>query len=211
MRKRVLIVGAVICTVLFFLVAIRETQAEVKPTVYIDPPEKKVTVCSKFNISVSIRNVTDLNYYEIHLSYDKDRLRYINAYPGDFLGGLATFMHLPWLNQIKVVQNHKTTGGGSTGSGTLFKITFHCRKAGTSELTLTVIKLKDKKGGLIDDYGIENGKVIQRDEEGDGGILIPVDRFGLLAPHIGAASVLLVSTVATAIYTKRVRCKKEKR
>jgi hypothetical protein len=42
-----------------------------------------------------------------------------------------------------------------------------------------------------------------------GGILVPVDRFGLLAPYIGFASTILVATVATAIYVKRVKHKKE--
>jgi hypothetical protein len=40
-----------------------------------------------------------------------------------------------------------------------------------------------------------------------GGVSIPVDKFGLLAPHIGMASMILVATAATAIYVKR---KKEK-
>jgi len=41
-----------------------------------------------------------------------------------------------------------------------------------------------------------------------GGFLVPVDKFGLLAPYIGLASTIVVATVATAIYAKR---RKEKR
>jgi len=43
-----------------------------------------------------------------------------------------------------------------------------------------------------------------------GGIVVPVDKFGLLAPYIGLASTILVATVATAIYVKRVKPRKEK-
>jgi hypothetical protein len=43
-----------------------------------------------------------------------------------------------------------------------------------------------------------------------GGIWVPVDKFGLLAPYIGLASTILVATVATSIYAKRVNRKKEK-
>jgi len=43
-----------------------------------------------------------------------------------------------------------------------------------------------------------------------GGILVPVDRFGLLAPYIGLASAIMASTVATAVYIKRTKRKKEK-
>ena len=43
-----------------------------------------------------------------------------------------------------------------------------------------------------------------------GGIVVPVDKFGLLAPYIGFASTILVATVATATYVKRVKRRKEK-
>jgi hypothetical protein len=43
-----------------------------------------------------------------------------------------------------------------------------------------------------------------------GGIIVPVDKFGLLAPYIGLASTILVATVATAVYVKRVKRRKEK-
>ena len=43
-----------------------------------------------------------------------------------------------------------------------------------------------------------------------GGFTIPVDKFGLLAPYIGLASTILVATVATVVYVKRVKHRKEK-
>jgi len=43
-----------------------------------------------------------------------------------------------------------------------------------------------------------------------GGVWVPVDKFGLLAPYIGLASTILVATVATAIYVKHVKRRKEK-
>ena len=45
---------------------------------------------------------------------------------------------------------------------------------------------------------------------GVGGIVVSVDKFGLLTPHIGLASTILVATVATAIFVKRVKRGKEK-
>jgi hypothetical protein len=45
---------------------------------------------------------------------------------------------------------------------------------------------------------------------GVGGIVIPVDKFALLAPYIGLVSTVTVATVATVIYIKRVKCRKEK-
>ena len=43
-----------------------------------------------------------------------------------------------------------------------------------------------------------------------GGIMVPVDKLGLLAPYIGLASTILVATVAAGIYVKRVKRRKEK-
>jgi len=43
-----------------------------------------------------------------------------------------------------------------------------------------------------------------------GGLYAPVDKIGLLAPYIGVASTIVVATVATAIYAKRVKRRKEK-
>lgn len=40
-----------------------------------------------------------------------------------------------------------------------------------------------------------------------GGIAIPIDKFSLLAPYIGLASIILVATAAIAIYVKRVKLK----
>jgi len=45
---------------------------------------------------------------------------------------------------------------------------------------------------------------------GVGGVVIPVDKFGLLAPYIGLASTIIVATVATSIYVKHVKRRKEK-
>lgn len=47
-------------------------------------------------------------------------------------------------------------------------------------------------------------------EGGVGGVVVPVDKVGLLAPYIGLASTIIVATIATAIYVKRVKRRKEK-
>jgi len=43
-----------------------------------------------------------------------------------------------------------------------------------------------------------------------GGIVISVDKFGLLAPYIGLASTAIIGAVATAVYVKRAKRRKEK-
>lgn len=59
--------------------------------------------------------------------------------------------------------------------------------------------------GDIDGHVAELGETSGPTEIPVGGIVVPVDKFGLLAPHIGLASTILVVTVTIAIYAKRVK------
>lgn len=43
-----------------------------------------------------------------------------------------------------------------------------------------------------------------------GGVAVPIDKLALLAPYIGLASTAMIGAVATAIYVKRVKRRKEK-
>ena len=43
-----------------------------------------------------------------------------------------------------------------------------------------------------------------------GGFVVPVDKFGLLAPYIGLASTIMIGAVATAVYVKRIKRRKGK-
>jgi hypothetical protein len=43
-----------------------------------------------------------------------------------------------------------------------------------------------------------------------GGIVVPIDKLGLLAPYIGLASTILAATVASTVYVKRIKRRKEK-
>ena len=63
----------------------------------------------------------------------------------------------------------------------------------------------DKPGG----YGNED-IYVSRYTHPVGGIVVPVDKFGLLAPYIGLASTILVATAATTIYIKHLKRRKEK-
>jgi hypothetical protein len=45
---------------------------------------------------------------------------------------------------------------------------------------------------------------------GRGGLVVPVDKFGLLAPYIGLASTTMIGAVATVVYARRVKRRKEK-
>jgi hypothetical protein len=54
----------------------------------------------------------------------------------------------------------------------------------------------------VDDVEILGGAV--------GGIVVSIEKLNLLAPYLGLASTVIVATVATSIYTKRVKRRKER-
>lgn len=66
------------------------------------------------------------------------------------------------------------------------------------------------KENNVDRYPFQDPNGWLPPSEAVGGIWLPVDKFGLLAPYIGLASTIVVATVATAIYVKRVKRRKEK-
>ncbi len=49
---------------------------------------------------------------------------------------------------------------------------------------------------------------LQVSEGGVGGVVVPVDKFGLLAPYIGLTSTILVATAAATVYVKRIKRRK---
>jgi hypothetical protein len=66
----------------------------------------------------------------------------------------------------------------------------------------------------------DNGEFSTKDHEiiiwnwgnatGVGGIVVPVDKFALLAPYIGLTSTIIVTAVVSVVYVKRVKRRKEK-
>ena len=68
------------------------------------------------------------------------------------------------------------------------------------------IRWMDKDGNLHDSWQIVN--IVCSNPVG--GIVIPVDKFGLLTPYIGLASTTIIGAAATGIYFKRVKHRKEK-
>jgi parallel beta-helix repeat protein len=88
---------------------------------------------------------------------------------------------------------HTFTVSNTDASGHLFS----CWSTSQKSTTITVTS----GGTYIAYYGTRPAV---------GGVVILVDKFVLLAPYIGLASIILFATVATAVYVKRVKRRKEK-
>jgi hypothetical protein len=79
---------------------------------------------------------------------------------------------------------------------------------GTYPIEMLVYWSYDIGGGLQTGYVVVDPTV--KLVKPVGGIVVPVDKFGLLAPHIAYASTILAATVASTVYVKRVKRRKEK-
>jgi len=104
--------------------------------------------------------------------------------------------------------------GDPVGTWDIYIFAQDVNRAGENEAPLiTVQEIGGKTGGTLVSVPSSEGCTIDPDctttvtppEGGVGGIIIPVDKLGLLAPYIGLASIILV---ATAIYFKRVKRRK---
>jgi hypothetical protein len=226
MATRKLMITALCISLLVFLSIIHPVGAEVKPTLYIAPAKIAVPVCTEFQIEVRIRNVGDrgLKSYSISVFYNKNQLTPITGELGDFLGGNGTIESDP-AGFVTGTQIHRMPDGFSTEGGLLFRLTFHCKAVGKSQLAFSTL-LPPPHLVLIDkndvvyvpdaNFDIENAKVTQYGGNANatlGGFSISVDKSDSAAPYNGSASAILVASVATAttvIYFKRVKHRKAK-
>jgi hypothetical protein len=85
---------------------------------------------------------------------------------------------------------------------------------GTDRTDFSNLRDTDGDGllNLVNEANQPNADIVvsQSPVGGVGGIVVSMDKFGLLVPYIGLASTILVATVATAVYVKRVKRRKEK-
>mgnify|MGYP006270856593 CR=1 FL=1 len=91
---------------------------------------------------------------------------------------------------------------GSSGSGTLAYIKFHCDGPGECDLVFvypSTYLLNSTMDPIT--HSRVNGHVIQKTPVG--GVWVPVDKLGLLAPYIALASTIISAVVVTAVLFKR--------
>lgn len=216
-----------------------QAQAQKLPTVYILPKHRSVNVREKFWIGVFIKDVveqadiTGLLEWTIRLQYNPNAMEYIGEYEyGKFLNPAKNLIHplvgADYVHAAQQLDPINDPRKAATGGGLLFKVRFHCKRKGAwgdllylPEIDLlvanrTVPGLKQPIGKHVKLAYVWQGLPLPKDlpeppgNGTDGGIVVPVDQFSLLAPHIGLYSATLVATVATAMYAKRLKRKKEK-
>jgi len=88
-------------------------------------------------------------------------------------------------------------GDGTNATGQV--VSYNFTKTGTYTVTLTVTDNNTDTADAVETFTIEAGV---------GGVQVPVDKFAVAAPYIGAVSMVLAATVATTFYVKRFKRRK---
>ena len=191
----------------------RTVVASPSTTVYVSPPTTTATVGQTITIYIAVSAVNNLWGWQAGMTFNPNVLECLSFEEGPFLKQGGTTLWQPGTidNMIGIITYYGCTLTGDSapvsGSGNLAIVKFRCKNAGNSLLHLTDVILVDPTPKQIP-ASISDGTV--QVSLPVGGVVVPVDKFGLLAPYIGLASTILVATAATAIYVKRVKRRKEK-
>lgn len=189
-------------------------------TLYVDPSVTTVLIGETFSINITISSVVDLAGWEYKLCYLSSKLNGTSIVEGAFLKRAGS----TYFTIINFTDNYNATHGfawvscvllgvgpGASGSGALATMTFKAKQEGTTILHLADTMLVDSKPDpqLIPHTTIDGSVTVAAPPVG--GIYIPVNKLELLAPWIALASVIAIAAVATAVYVKRVKRRKETR
>jgi len=198
-----------------FLIAttIQTARAQQLPMLYVDPPSMEVPVCSEFTVTIRIADVTDLCAWQFNITFDPALLECKGATEGPFLkSGGTTFFVIGAIDNdagfVYVGCQLLPTGEppvlpGVSGDGELAFVVFHCKGAGRSDLafstrTLLLVVVDNEPTEIS--YEPIGGSVTQY-TRAVGGVLVPVNKFDILAPYL--ALVGLVGAVTVALAAKR--------
>ena len=115
-------------------------------------------------IEIKIDKAQNLYGFQLDLKFDPNVLEAVNVTEGDFLksiGGSTSFLKPSIDNRAGVIKNvvaSRMSPGEVSGSGVLGKVEFNFRKAGTSPIMFTLVKLSNELFQPID-YAYIDGSV----------------------------------------------------
>jgi hypothetical protein len=178
---------------------------ETLPVIYVDPPTITDQVGATFTVNITISDVSNLYFWEFHMSFDKTVLNVTSATEGPFLSDVdSTSWNLmpPYINNTAGTVKASNLlwyypPEGASGNGTLCTITFQVKDMGKTTLHFyyTILATFDGDSLLPIEHTAEDGffsNLIPGDIGGDTPGTPPdgdVDRydFGFFAAAYGSS------------------------
>lgn len=132
---------------------------------WIDPPDYTVPICTPFPVyvMVDIPPTEDLYSFSLVLTYNTAYVDCLDIVDGGFLPPPTMVTHKlidDALGRIEFDLTSMAPGSGSSGTGSIAKILFHCTGGGLSILTLDTVLLYDSAGIQIP-TSTADGRVVQ--------------------------------------------------
>ncbi len=199
MNKLLIYITAFLLLSSTLLFAIPKSNASTTPDVFVDPAASSVgRVGAQFNISVRIRDSTNVYGYEFKLGFDPTLINVLSIFNGTFFGSSPQFyLKQTYDNALGTVWVAVTLAGlqqGKNGSGLLATITFNATSGVTypnmvgCALDLYDVKLADPEGNYITPIGMVDGQYtftpLRGDLNGDG--MVDIFDIAIIAAAFGA-------------------------
>jgi hypothetical protein len=177
---------------------------------------------------MKINSTQNVSSWKAGFRFDPHILECVNFTEGPYLSDVGTTTWTPGMidNINGIVTSHNCTleaGKSQNGTGVLAYITFRVKNYGKTAINLTDEDSDPCECMMLDPDGNEislafiDGEITLKETPppGVGGVsfpinVVPIDKFGLLAPYFGLASTIVVATVATTVCVRRVKRRKEK-
>jgi hypothetical protein len=130
----------------------------------VSPASLNAKVGDEITLEVKIDDVKDLFGFQFDMGYNQDVLEFQQAKQGTLLnnnGKENTFCvdHRQMPNLIKNLVCSRFGDVGISGSGVMETVIFKAKAAGTSDITISNLKLADSKATLMQSKAV-NGKVV---------------------------------------------------
>lgn len=174
--------------------------------IFVNPPTSTAEVGQTFSINTTIFDVVDLYGWEFRLRWNSTLLDVVDVTEGNFLkqGGNTFFAKKINNTEGYVLVDCTLLGDvpGVNGSGTLATVKFYPKNQGESILDLYDTTLLDSQERSIIHIA-NDGTVTINVPNPVGGIWIPVNKLELLAPYIGIALAISITTLVTIVFVKR--------
>lgn len=126
---------------------------------YINPPrvvDPLLIAGSRFNVSLSIINATNIFSWKAKIYYDKAILNATDVFEGNFLKSLGSTIFYSAIQHdyntthgLVDLNCTLTTGGGANGNGELAIITFEVLGLGQSYITISQADIRDPSGNAL--------------------------------------------------------------
>ncbi|WP_158560309.1 S-layer homology domain-containing protein [Paenibacillus contaminans] len=143
LKQRFSLSLALLLTILVFPQVVVHAKAAPAPTFSLSISDKNVSAGDDFQVTVTGKQVTDLYAYEVNVTYDSSRLKFVKSISGS--NGGFTVEPVVKGNAIQLAHTQLGNTPGRDGEVKLATLIFHADSQGKADIVLDSVKLVNSK------------------------------------------------------------------